>query len=324
VFLFEKGNYQGYPVLTIVFVVFVLVDFVLPGACPYGRRWFDIAQSTVSGHRDGECSGIGDCNRITGVCMCPQGYEGKACNIKKCLNACSGHGRCLDMQQYAAEPTAFPLRNTLTFQYLDDGTSNTWDAKMNRGCLCDTSWSVGLDAGETQAAEWFGPDCSLRRCPSGDDTWTTVVETDCTGKTDNGASIAPTIETSVTSNVAASATVTTITHVAGARGFAVGDSVTISGHTGNAANTAMNQIFVVKTVTSPTVAVLTGTGMTAATYNTGTIKATFSMAAKGNLCHVECSNRGLCDYGKGECKCFDGWKGAACTSQITNPTREME
>merc|ERR1712195_88128 len=121
-----------------------------------------------------------------------------------------------------------------------------------------------------------------------------------------GASIAPTIETSVTSNVAASAT------------------VTISGHTGNAANTAMNQIFVVKTVTSPTVAVLTGTGMTAATYNTGTIKATFSMAAKGNLCHVECSNRGLCDYGKGECKCFDGWKGAACTSQITNPTREME
>jgi hypothetical protein len=33
--------------------------------CPSGRRWFDVAQSTVSGHRNAECSGIGDCNRIS-------------------------------------------------------------------------------------------------------------------------------------------------------------------------------------------------------------------------------------------------------------------
>lgn len=32
----------------------------------------------------------------------------------------------------------------------------------------------------------------------------------------------------------------------------------------------------------------------------------------GNKCHVDCSNRGLCDYNTGVCKCFpDSW-GLAC------------
>jgi hypothetical protein len=371
--------------------------------CPSGRRWFDVAQSTVSGHRNAECSGIGDCNRISGKCLCPQGYEGKACNFRKCLNDCSGHGRCLDMQQYAAEGAAFPLRNTLTFQYLDDGETNTWDAKMNRGCLCDSSWSVGLDSGETQLAEYFGPDCSLRRCPSADDPWTTVDETDCNKKYDNGASDAPLIEVAVTQSVASSATETTLTHVAGARALVAGDtvtvsghsgsdanlamnqiftvktvtsstvlvltgtgmtagtyvpeqqtvsantaasatettithvafsrslvvgeSVTVSGHTGDAANLAMNQVYVVKTVTDSTHAILTGTGMTAGTYNTGAIivkaglAAKFSMSSYGNKCLVECANRGLCDYENGKCKCFLGWHGAACTTQVTHQSK---
>ena len=265
--------------------------------------------------------------------------------------------------------------------------------------MCDSGWSVGLDSGETQLAEWFGPDCSLRRCPSGDDPWTTVDETNCNKKYDNGASTAALIEVSVTSSVAASATQTTVTHVAGARALVVGDTVTVAGHSGNAANLAMNQEFTVQSVTSATIVVLTGTGMTAGTYvpeqvsvssnvaasatettithvagskalnvgdtltisghtgdaaNTamnqvytvktvtdathavltgtgmtpasysGTIIATFfvgakfSMSSYGNLCHVDCSNRGLCDFETGKCVCFDGWKGAACNSQLTH------
>ena len=31
------------------------------------------------------------------------------------------------------------------------------------GCVCDSSWSVGLGAGDTQEPEWFGPDCSYRK-----------------------------------------------------------------------------------------------------------------------------------------------------------------
>lgn len=37
----------------------------------------------------------------------------------------------------------------------------TWDADKIYGCVCDSSWTVGLDTGETQAPTWFGADCSL-------------------------------------------------------------------------------------------------------------------------------------------------------------------
>lgn len=55
----------------------------------------------------------------------------------------------------------------------------TWDEGMIHGCVCDSSWKVGLGAGQTQEPEWFGPDCSMRHCPSGDDPTTTEDETDC-------------------------------------------------------------------------------------------------------------------------------------------------
>lgn len=41
--------------------------------------------------------------------------------------------------------------------------SATWDEDKIYGCLCDSSWPVGLGANETQEPEWFGPDCSLRK-----------------------------------------------------------------------------------------------------------------------------------------------------------------
>jgi hypothetical protein len=32
----------------------------------------------------------------------------------------------------------------------------------------------------------------------------------------------------------------------------------------------------------------------------------------GNKCHVDCSNRGVCDYITGECACFEGFYGLNC------------
>lgn len=32
----------------------------------------------------------------------------------------------------------------------------------------------------------------------------------------------------------------------------------------------------------------------------------------GNLCQVDCSNRGICDYNTGECQCFENFYGPAC------------
>jgi hypothetical protein len=34
----------------------------------------------------------------------------------------------------------------------------------------------------------------------------------------------------------------------------------------------------------------------------------------GNICQVDCSNRGICDYSTGTCRCFQGSWGEACQS----------
>jgi hypothetical protein len=31
-----------------------------------------------------------------------------------------------------------------------------------------------------------------------------------------------------------------------------------------------------------------------------------------NVCHVDCSNRGICDFEKGKCKCHNGFFGGNC------------
>jgi hypothetical protein len=130
------------------------------------------------------------------------------------------------MKRLATMPNAVPLGNATTYTGYD--TEHTWDEEKVFGCVCDSSWSVGLDSGETQLSEWFGGDCSLRRCPSGDDPRTTSVdETDCGSK------------------VAADST---------------------------------------------------------------------EKGRPGNKCHVDCSNRGTCDYNTGKCRCYQGYYGEACGS----------
>jgi len=37
----------------------------------------------------------------------------------------------------------------------------------------------------------------------------------------------------------------------------------------------------------------------------------------GNLCHVDCSNQGLCDYQTGYCSCFDGYTGHNCAMRVS-------
>jgi hypothetical protein len=81
------------------------------------------------------------------------------------------------MKQMARMSSALPLApNTY---YEGDETQTTWDEDKIYGCLCDSSWSVGLGSGETQQPEWFGPDCSLKHCPTGDNLRSPTDETDC-------------------------------------------------------------------------------------------------------------------------------------------------
>lgn len=42
----------------------------------------------------------------------------------------------------------------------------TWDQDFVFGCICDSEWPVGLDAGEYQQSTYTGADCSLRELAS--------------------------------------------------------------------------------------------------------------------------------------------------------------
>jgi hypothetical protein len=197
--------------------------------CPAGRAWGDVPSSSTTAHAKAECSNRGLCDRSLGVCACFEGFEGGACERSKCIDGCSGHGRCVSMKSLASESGALPLSSS-EYAYEGNADSTTWDEEKIYGCVCDSGWSVGLGNGETQSPEWFGPNCSLRRCPTGDDPSTTAVETDCYQ------------------------------------------------------DTTANDVY---------------TGQTGAT---------------GNLCHVECSNQGTCDYTTGQCVCFEGYYGENCGS----------
>jgi len=186
--------------------------------CPYGKSWADMASASDTAHALAECSDMGLCDRTRGTCKCFHGYEGDACQRNTCHNDCSGNGQCVSLKQAATMSEAMPILPNVEYGGLED--TETWDEDMIHGCVCDSSWTVGLADGETQEAEFFGPDCSKRHCPSGDDPLTTDVdETDCEGV--NGG-------------------------------------------------------------------------------------------ASGNLCHVDCSRRGVCNYATGECDCFHGFYGLNC------------
>ena len=61
------------------------------------------------------------------------------------------------------------LETNLEYGSIGEQRASAWDYDSLTACICDSSWPVGLGSGETQQSEWFGPDCSLRRCPTGDD-----------------------------------------------------------------------------------------------------------------------------------------------------------
>lgn len=219
-------------------------------SCLKGPAYVAVPKQFSQGyHHLAECSNRGNCDRVSGLCHCFNGYNGGACEKMTCpvsVDAgmkgaiCGGRGMCFPVGLLPYELTAEPLRQPSIgyVEYMNgdhNNTSNTttWDANVGHACVCDSSWSVGLGAGQTQMAEFFGSACQLRHCPSGNDPSTSYDETNCTGIAPQG----------------------------GMKGLL------------------------------------------------------------GNLCHVDCSNRGICDYDNGVCACFEGYTGVACDSFARGSSR---
>lgn len=112
---------------------------------------FPMRQSAQEGHFYAECSNRGLCDRSTGECVCFTGYEGTACNRTACPNSCSGHGVCNSIREMQ------PNSDSTVGDYM------LWDADKTYGCTCDP--------------EYFGNDCSKRRCYRNDDPLTSVSTT---------------------------------------------------------------------------------------------------------------------------------------------------
>ncbi|CAM9233744.1 unnamed protein product [Ectocarpus sp. 13 AM-2016] len=118
--------------------------------CPSAPAWADIASGTDDAHNDAVCSNMGYCNGETGLCVCHEGFTGRACERMSCPNDCNGHGQCLSMAEAAAAEDGNRLIHVASYE--------AWDADMISGCVCDEGYE--------------GYDCSLRPCPVSDSALT--------------------------------------------------------------------------------------------------------------------------------------------------------
>lgn len=119
--------------------------------CPVGAAWTDLAIGQDMAHQPAPCSNMGLCDSSTGLCQCKVGFEGKACERTSCPSLCNARGRCMAMADYALTKDIGVDGNVYVY-------NTVWDAQKIYGCVCDDSW--------------YAPDCSLEKCPTGDDPMT--------------------------------------------------------------------------------------------------------------------------------------------------------
>ena len=146
--------------------------------CPTGKSIVDIPTAANKAHALAECSNRGMCDRTSGQCTCFPPFTGGACERLACPNDCSSHGQCLSMRELSI---AWAQRSpSYALEYGGTGyMTSAWDHDVMHGCLCDSAWPVGYEAGQYQLGEYFGPDCSLRRCPTGNNPYSNVYQMDC-------------------------------------------------------------------------------------------------------------------------------------------------
>merc|ERR1712151_589354 len=117
-------------------------------------------------HAYRECGGRGLCCRSTGECKCFPSFTGEGCRRTTCPNDCSGHGQCrtdANSFYYLGQTPKTPFGNQIP-DYSKASGAETWGIHWPwlkyQQCHCDAGYE--------------GDDCSLRRCPKGDDP-----ETEC-------------------------------------------------------------------------------------------------------------------------------------------------
>jgi hypothetical protein len=287
-------------------------------SCPTGRAWFD--QPTTAddrAHAEVECSNMGLCDRLTGMCKCREGFSGAACQQMDCPSTqetvadttfplrrtsrtvvCSGHGQCLSMRQLAHNHYANGVPSPQTY----GGVANdpaTWDADQLRGCLCDEGW--------------MGHDCSTRMCPFGNDPSNdhmvgqeqqaelqSLVCTELTGP----STLELTFRGFTTRAISSSASAADVkAELEALDSIGRVDVSFLSGATQacSGGGTTMTVQFRTEHGDLPPITA------TSADVAAVTIAASATEERQGNTESIECNGRGVCDRETGACKCFPGW-----------------
>jgi len=290
------------------------------------------------GHFYMECSGKGDCNRVTGECQCYPGYTGSACQRTTCPSDCSGHGLCRTLREIAVG--ALSRRavggsggNRFLSGVREAFDYSLWDADKHQMCVCD----AGFD----------GIDCSQRTCPRGDDPLTPATPRWCGGDectaeiqefrlSSAGPSTYKAQFVDLRNNtLVAYFTVDTAT---GLPGFVANPDVDLAGPTTNAGIImgalraipgGLLQLIEVRALSDDLTDVLsrtfriTFTGLSGNQYTLilsavsgdGRVEIAPFEQTRGNTEDIECSGRGLCDRANGLCRCFSGYYGVSCEYQ---------
>ncbi len=277
--------------------------------CPAGNAWVDFPSSDDVAHASNtECSNMGICDRNTGKCKCRTGFGGPSCELLMCplgrsirdrQEQCSGHGRCLSLREAAKRQDYI--------QFIESTTYDEWDADMLQSCACDEGWS--------------GRSCELRSCPKGDDPDTPgvdevqLIECSCTTNLCEGG-IYLSYKGEKTLKIPYNAPDNLIKYRLEELSTIEEVDVHIKIGTlmcSEASDSSLTAITIkLPQGDSPPLILETYGGLsgTITTYNDGA----YSMvdphieSAKGTKEHVECSNRGFCNYNSGICRCLPGFQ----------------
>ena len=147
--------------------------------CPTGMAWAAAPKASNDHTTRVECSGVGSCDGKTGTCKCAAPYTGVGCRRTLCPNSCSGHGSCKSQAEiangYSSKADSdvhvqwsTPSEGTIgwstagasgTKQQVDSYTGakydGAFDSEAQFGCVCEGTF--------------YGPDCSMKACPSNSD-----------------------------------------------------------------------------------------------------------------------------------------------------------
>lgn len=207
-----------------------------------------------------------------------------------CPSSCSQRGTCQSMKYYATQKDE---GEGTVYTY-----ENQWDAEMMYGCACTSGF--------------FGPDCSLRECPTGDDPLTgTTSDTQQYNEKQSlyciatGGSFTLAFRRVTTDYIPYDASLSELRSYLRALSSVTDEGISITG-SDPPCKSAGGTVYIEFTQDFGDLPLLVA-DYSGLSHSTSTAKVTIKEYKKGTKEDEWCSNRGICDFDSGVCTCNDDY-----------------